>query len=182
MGTAGTTIRTATIDDLDAIVDLHTRARTAYYQAGGVPEDELAGSAKLLARRTGWERAVTAPDMTVLCAVRNRTVVGVVSLGPPRDADLDPRTVGRLYQIHVQPGCWRQGIGGRLHAAYVRRLRAASLPVGAVEVWERNDRARAFYARHGWRPDGQHRPGPLQSPYLRLRLHVPSTAPGCDQH
>ncbi|MGW2380822.1 GNAT family N-acetyltransferase [Streptomyces lincolnensis] len=96
------TVRPATLADLDAITDLHTAARAAYYRPGG-------------------------------CA----------------DADLDAAAVGQLHQIHVWPDQWGQGIGGRLHTAYVEFLREASLGTGVLEAWERNERARAFYARRG---------------------------------
>ena len=36
-----TLLRTASLDDMDPIVELHTQARTAYYQAGGLSEAEL---------------------------------------------------------------------------------------------------------------------------------------------
>ncbi|MEV6169200.1 GNAT family N-acetyltransferase [Streptomyces sp. NPDC051954] len=68
--------------------------------------------------------------------------------------------MGQLYQVHVRPGLWGQGVGSHLHAAFVKFLRDASLSSGVLEAWERNSRAQVFYARHGWKPDGHHRPGP----------------------
>jgi hypothetical protein len=41
-----------------------------------------------------------------------------------------------------------------------------------VDVWSRNDRARAFYASHGWRPDGHRREGPAGFDFIRLVLAV----------
>ncbi|MCL6300611.1 GNAT family N-acetyltransferase [Streptomyces kronopolitis] len=111
--------------------------------------------------------------------MRNDTVVGVVAMGPPlgagaesRDPGIEAEAVGELYQIHVLPGQWGRGIGGQLHAAFVRFLREAALPAGRVEAWERNERARAFYARHGWRSDGHRRPGPAGACYVRMRLDM----------
>jgi len=75
----------------------------------------------------------------------------------------------------VRPDSWGSGIGSRLHHAYVQTLLDASLPYGILSVWERNTRARAFYARHGWRPDGGRVTGPGGADYLRLRL---APAPG----
>ena len=51
-------------------------------------------------------------------------------------------------------------------------LRERSLTTGVLEAWERNTRAQAFYARHGWRPDGHGRPGPCEADYVRLRLDL----------
>lgn len=163
--------------DLDSLVELHTRARTAYYRAGGLPAEQIDTPDGPARRREGWARSTLSATRTVRCALRNGTVVGVVAMGPPLAPGNQPLgpgneavTVGELYQIHVLPGQWGRGIGGQLHAAFVRFLREAALPVGRVEAWERNDRARAFYTRHGWRPDGHRRPGPAGACYVRMRL------------
>ncbi|WP_433858609.1 GNAT family N-acetyltransferase [Streptomyces kronopolitis] len=121
-------------------------------------------------RREGWARSIRSATRTVRCALRNDTVVGVVAMGPPLGPGNEVGTVGELYRIHVLPGLWGQGIGGQLHAAFVRFLREAALPMGRVEAWERNDRARAFSACHGWRPDGHRRPGPAGACYVRMSL------------
>ncbi|WP_280875988.1 GNAT family N-acetyltransferase [Streptomyces pseudovenezuelae] len=165
-------LRTATLDDLDAITDIHTRARVEYYRAGGLRESELTSVEARASRRQAWRRAIEADDRAVSCAVRDGEVTGVVSMGPPADADVDPTTVGQLFQIHVRPGSWGAGIGSRLHERFVRLLREGSLSVGVLEAWERNSRAQAFYAHRGWRPDGHRRPGPRDADYVRLRLRL----------
>ncbi len=163
---AATVIRTAAIGDLDAMVDVHTQARTAYYRAGGLAEAELADPAEHAERIAGWRRAISGGRHITLCAVRGERVVGVLSMGAPNGE------VCELYQIHVRPGSWGLGIGSRLHAAYAAALRNGCVPYGRLCVWERNARARAFYARHGWRPDGHRTPGPGGADYLRMRLAV----------
>ncbi|WSI41783.1 GNAT family N-acetyltransferase [Streptomyces sp. NBC_01340] len=170
MTTSRSLLRTANPEDLDAITDLHTRARTAYYRAGGWSEAELTSPEARSRRREAWMGAVQDDVRTVLCAERDGEMVGILAMGPPLDADVDAAVVGQLYQIHVDPSRWGQGIGGRLHVAFVQFLRDASLATGVLEAWERNNRAQAFYARHGWRPDGHHRPGPGGANYVRLRL------------
>ncbi|MGW2719434.1 N-acetyltransferase family protein [Streptomyces sp. NPDC001492] len=172
MTTSRTLLRTATLDDLDRITDLHTQARTAYYRAGGFSEPDLASPGARSRRRDMWTHAIEDDTRTVLCAVRGGETVGVLAMGPPLDPDVDAAAAGQLYQIHVRPGSWGQGIGTLLHAAFVRQLRDASLPTGVLEAWERNSRAQAFYARHGWKPDGHRRPGPADANYVRMRLEL----------
>ncbi|MEU6372535.1 GNAT family N-acetyltransferase [Streptomyces sp. NPDC046909] len=172
-----TSLRPATLDDLDHITGLHTRARTAYYEAGGWSEPELTSPEAFAERREMWLRAVRSDTKTVLCAVQGDALVGVLAMGPPHDTDVDATAVGQLYQIHVQPGFWGQGIGGLLHAAFVRRLRDTSLSAGVLEAWERNTRAQGFYARHGWRTDGHRRSGPGDGDYVRMRLGVAAVGP-----
>jgi RimJ/RimL family protein N-acetyltransferase len=169
-------LRAAELDDLDGITELHTQARTAYYQAGGYSDAELTSREGRSGRREMWRRALLNDTKTVLCGLRGDELVGILAMGPPLEADVDAAAVGQLYQIHVRPGQWGQGIGSLLHGAFVRRLRDTSLTAGVLEAWERNSRAQAFYARHGWRPDGQRRPGPAGGSYLRMRLEP--TSPG----
>ncbi|GLY21835.1 GNAT family N-acetyltransferase [Micromonospora sp. NBRC 101691] len=91
-------------------------------------------------------------------------------MGPPLASAPDTSGAGQLYQIHVASGRWGNGIGSVLHAVFLGYLADADLPLGLIEVWERNTRALAFHPRHGWQPDGGSRPGPGDSRYLFLRL------------
>jgi ribosomal protein S18 acetylase RimI-like enzyme len=164
---ADITVRPTTPADLDAMVAVHTEARTAYYRAGGLDDAEICTPAEHADRIAGWARAIRSTDRTTLCAVREAdpdasAVLGILAIG----------TTGELHQIHVRPASWGRGIGSLLHDAYVRTLRDASIPYGTLSAWERNPRALAFYTRHGWRPDGERTPGPGGADYLRLRLEL----------
>ncbi|MBM0239837.1 GNAT family N-acetyltransferase [Micromonospora sp. ATA32] len=167
-------VREATLADVDRIVDIHTRARSAYYTLGGLAHDIIVTPTAERERRTGWTESIRSSEKKVLCAVTDGQVVGIAAMGPPLSPEEDARSVGQLYQIHVGPGVWGNGIGSVLHAAFVQYLADVSLSTGLLEVWERNTRAQAFYARHGWRPTGS-AGGPDQSNYVFLRLR-PSPA------
>jgi GNAT superfamily N-acetyltransferase len=78
---------------------------------------------------------------------------------------------GELYALHVLRSHWGRGVGSRLHTAYVDYLRSSSVPVGELEVWDRNSRARSFYGRRGWQFDGRQRVD-SDGVYLRMRLDV----------
>ncbi|WFE34429.1 GNAT family N-acetyltransferase [Micromonospora sp. WMMD975] len=163
-------VREATPADLDDIVDLHTRARIAYYGAGGVPAEEIVNPELAREQRDGWTAAIVSPHKHVWCAVMDGRLVGLLAMGPPHSSEVD---AAQLYQIHVDPDSWGRGIGSTLHGLFLRHLKAEALSVGVLEVWERNARARAFYARHGWQPDGTSRPGPAGAPYLGMRRSLP---------
>jgi ribosomal protein S18 acetylase RimI-like enzyme len=166
------TVRAATVADLDAIAEVHTRARTAYYTAGGVDPASLADPAAAERRKAGWAELIDLPGASVLCAVDRGVVVGLLAMGPPHDEDVDASTYRHLFQIHVDPHAWGRGIGAALHGAFVERLRATGFTGAVLEVWGANTRARAFYARHGWTDDGVLRPGPAGIDYRRLRLDL----------
>lgn len=82
-------------------------------------------------------------------ALADERIIGFASSGPTRDADL-PRTDVELYAIYVIADHWGTGAGAAL-------LRAAMDGPGSVWVLRENPRAHAFYAKHGFRPDGSTR-------------------------
>jgi putative acetyltransferase len=75
-----------------------------------------------------------------------------------------------LEAIYVRPAAWGSGLAGELHDAAVEELRARGVDRARLWVLERNDRARRFYERRGWQPDGTSRvvefpPHPLDLGY-----------------
>ncbi|MFF4170491.1 GNAT family N-acetyltransferase [Streptomyces sp. NPDC001744] len=150
-------IRLATAADLDAVVALHTEARSTYYR-GHLPDEEFAGPAELARSRAGWEAAVGRG--AVLCAEHDGELAGVA-------AHRVDDGVAVLSQLHVAPARWRRGVGTQLHDACVAAWRAAGASRARLEVFDRNERARAFYAARGWLPDPD---GPRDGDHLGLVL------------
>ncbi|MFE3887713.1 GNAT family N-acetyltransferase [Streptomyces lydicus] len=164
-------VRAASPEDVEAMTDIHTRARSAYYAAGGVAAAELADPVAREERRNGWARAIASHHMTALCAEDpGGRVGGALAMGPPKDADVDASVHRQLFQIHVHPDAWGRGAGRALHRAFTGRLAAGGFGGGVLEAWKGNARARRFYVRHGWRADGERRPGPGGADYVRMRL------------
>ena len=60
-----------------------------------------------------------------------------------------------LHGLYVLPEHWGSGAAVALHDAVVSAL--ADCPELHLWVLTENRRARAFYERHGWRPDGTSR-------------------------
>lgn len=140
-------VRRAVPDDLDAICDVHARARATYY-AGHLPAEAYSGPAELERQRAGTERAIRSSEHTVLCATRDGRVVGFAVLGARHDGD-------KLFHFHIDPEVWRTGTGTALHRACVEVWRSAGLTTAYLEVFAPNARARAFYARQGWEETGR---------------------------
>jgi GNAT superfamily N-acetyltransferase len=167
-------IRPAVPADVDTLVAVHRAARDTYYR-GVVPDRELDDPAEIAELREASERSIPAPDRTVLVAEADGEAIGFTALGPPFEpvTDADPGTVGQLFGLYVLPARWGAGIGGRLHDRALAVWREAGIITGRLEVWERNERASAFYARRGWRPDGHRRDGVGGADFVRLVLRVP---------
>ncbi|MFC9337475.1 GNAT family N-acetyltransferase [Streptomyces sp. NPDC057020] len=150
-------IRLATPADLDAVVALHTEARATYYR-GHLPDADFLGPEEIARSRSGWAAAVARG--AVLCAVRDGELAGIAAYGE-RDGRM------HLTQLHVLPARWRGGVGTELHTACVDGWRAAGVTEARLEVFEKNERAQAFYASHGWTPDPE---TPRDGDHLVLRL------------
>jgi GNAT superfamily N-acetyltransferase len=93
--------------------------------------------------RTEWE-ARLASEAEVLLAVDGAEPVGTVSTRPPR-----------LEALFVVPERWGSGLAGQLHDAALARVRACGCAFAELDVMVDNARARRFYERLGWRPDGR---------------------------
>ncbi|MFD3534728.1 GNAT family N-acetyltransferase [Streptomyces sp. NPDC058664] len=150
-------IRTANAADLDAVVALHAEARATYYR-GHVPDADFLGPEEVARSRAGWAAAVDRG--AVLCAVRDGEIAGIAAYGE-RDGLM------HLTQLHVLPARWRAGVGAELHAACADAWRTAGVTRARLEVFEKNERAQAFYAAHGWTPDPEK---PRDGSHLVLRL------------
>ncbi|MFF3543247.1 GNAT family N-acetyltransferase [Streptomyces platensis] len=166
-------VRVASTADVEAMTDIHTKARSAYYTAGGMVAEELGDPVAWERRRNGWVSAIVSPDMTALCAESSEgRVVGALAMGPPKDADVDASAYRQLFQIHVHPNAWGHGAGGALHSAFTDWVGAGGFDGGVLEAWEANAQARRFYIKHGWCADGVRRPGPGGADYVRMRLRL----------
>ncbi|MEU2728353.1 GNAT family N-acetyltransferase [Streptomyces griseoviridis] len=154
-------IRTVLPAEAAAVAALHRRARATYYP-DGLPDDGVDWTER-------WREAVARPDGVVLCAVRAGRLVALASFRTPPDAA--PDTVG-LFQFHVDPDHWRDGVGTALHTACVEQWQAESRTTAVLDVHVDNTRAQRFYAARGWQPDPE-RPAGEGDHHLSLRFAVP---------
>jgi ribosomal protein S18 acetylase RimI-like enzyme len=91
---------------------------------------------------------------------------------PSREADLGSEAA-ELVAMYVDPEHWRRGVGTMLMRAALERL--SGLPYREAVLWtfKENDRAIAFYEKHGWRPDGAEKIHPRTGePAVRFRRAV----------
>ncbi|WP_169978812.1 GNAT family N-acetyltransferase [Microbispora sp. H10836] len=147
-------IRRAEPVDAAAIAAVHVRSWQAAYP-GLMPQAHLDGLTPAM-RLPVWERLLgESPRRTeVLVAEVDGSVAGFAAFGPGRDDDVGPASVAEVSAIYLMPEVWGAGVGGRLMSAALDNLAAAGYEQATLWVVEGNDRARRFYERGGWRPDG----------------------------
>jgi GNAT superfamily N-acetyltransferase len=95
-------------------------------------------------------------EVPVTLAVDGDEVVGTVSVRPPR-----------LESLFVVPEAWGSGVGLLLHNAAIEQIASSGWLAGELDVMVDNVRARRFYDRQGWAPDGRTDTSPFP-PYPRL--------------
>jgi ribosomal protein S18 acetylase RimI-like enzyme len=141
-------IRPASPDDAVAIETIRVRGWRAAYRhvfpaadLDALPIDAERWRSRLHVPPPGWT--------TVVCEDDDGRVVGFASTGPSRDED----ELGELYAIYVDPQAWSTGAGRALMASAETTL-AAGYDAALLWVLEDNPRARGFYERAGWAPDG----------------------------
>ena len=143
----GVTLRTATLDDVEAGAALHAACWRETYAGLVDParlEERLADTERW---RTGWATQIEAGPPRVLAAAEDDELIGFGVAGPSRkeDAPVDP---GALRALHPSPP------GGA--AASARRCSTWWRRSGPcwLFVLEGNGRAQAFYRRNGFAADG----------------------------
>ena len=141
-------IRTATGTDAEGIARVQERGWQAAYRHV-FPVEELDRGGFIETAR--WRARLRRPPAgwVTFVAARDGIVLGFASVGPSRDLP----TFGELYAIYVDPSEWSAGAGRALLAAAEREL-ADRYSEAALWVLEDNPRARRFYERGGWEPDG----------------------------
>jgi ribosomal protein S18 acetylase RimI-like enzyme len=143
-------------------VTYRDRAREAWYREG------LAVHA---ARDWGEiVRSQAARGGGVLTARSDGQIVGLSQYGPTEDQDQHPDQVGQIHRLYVHPARQRTGIGRSLLVASVGYLRQSGVHTATLWALESDQRARAFYERLGWKPDGTRQTHPPTD--LRYRLPI----------
>jgi GNAT superfamily N-acetyltransferase len=144
------TVRPATVDDADAIAQVHVRSWQVAYR-GLVPDDHL-DAIDWRQWATQRRAGLSDPRNQVQTAVLvDGGMAGFVAWGPARDEDTADRDQ-EVYAVYVDPPRWRSGYGSTLLAHAL-----GTVPDGtAVTLWvlEDNRRARRFYEGHGLSADG----------------------------
>ncbi|MBI2701042.1 MAG: GNAT family N-acetyltransferase [Mycobacterium sp.] len=149
-----TEVRDAVPADASQVADVHVRSWRSAYR-GLIDQDYLDSlTPESWTHRYQFGRmGLRVP--TTLVAVADGTICGFASVGLCRDDDLADH--GELVAIYVDPRYVNTGVGRLLVGAARERLADRGFAAATLWVLRDNDRARRFYERDGWHPDGARR-------------------------
>jgi GNAT superfamily N-acetyltransferase len=150
------TIRLATAADAEVVADLARRTFYATFAATNNPAD----MALHLASAYGVDQQtleLTSRDITTLLVEEGGAAIAYAQLRADHvpDCVAGPSPV-ELWRFYVDRDWHGRGVA----QALMERVKAAAIGRGAktlwLGVWEKNDRARAFYAKCGFADAGEH--------------------------
>jgi GNAT superfamily N-acetyltransferase len=145
-------VRNAKLDDCAAIAAIHVRAWQAAYR-GQMPDEFLDGL-NVGERTEMWRKLSVKPRRVLLVMEElDGSISGFCDLIPSRDADAKS-TTAEISAIYVNPDKWGQGIGQELMSAAVARACGNGFCELTLWVLDTNHRARTFYQKFGFVPDG----------------------------
>jgi GNAT superfamily N-acetyltransferase len=147
-------VRWATVDDADAIAEVHIASWRAAYQ--GLIPDEVLDGLRLDRRAAQWriwlaeggERAFT------LVAERGGAIQGFCTLAMPSQDAEEADEVAEIPALYLRPESRRGGVGTSLVGAALDEMRSRGFREAILWMLEGNDPAAAFYERGGWQRDG----------------------------
>ena len=159
---------------VDATIEDHFRAMSLIHALGWrdtyvgyVPDEYMVREIT----DTRWVNQFREDYQTGRCCglllYRDRTPVACVNYGPARTENLNAGTAssfpnegyqgwGEIISFYTHPAERGKGYGGLLFEEAVNRLKAAGHQNAFVFVLRENEKARRFYARHGFAWDGTH--------------------------
>ena len=148
------TVRVATRDDAASITRVRIDTWRAAYAGLMAQEilDAMDAERETERRLARWDEMHDELHACDLLAEIDGVAAGWASIGPSIDGDR-PRD-GQVYAIYARPEHWSRGVGHALLVTAERRLRSSGFRKAHLWVLDGNERAAAFYERHGWREDG----------------------------
>lgn len=146
-------VRRAVPEDAPSVAAVHVRSWQAAYR--GLVPDEVLDSLSVDRRAALWVDTIADPNPRcgVWVAERGGALVGFVHVRPTKDADAAPST-GEVSAIYLAPEAWSLGLGRALLDSAVVDLRRNGFQAATLWAFRDNERARRFYERAGWAPDG----------------------------
>jgi ribosomal protein S18 acetylase RimI-like enzyme len=144
-------VRDAKIEDVATIAAIHVAAWRAAYR--GMMPDAYLASLSVDERINRWKSNLARPGPAKICVAEiGGEMAGFCSFGPTRDQE--PADTAEIYSINIRPESWGRGAGRALCEHALREAAAREHSVMTLWVLKENERARHFYEKLGYKPDG----------------------------
>ena len=154
--TANLTIRRATIDEASLLADLGARTFYETFAMDNTTEDMAAYLAASFSPALQAQE-ITDPNITLLVAEIDGIAAGYAKLElsghPSCITGPNPVELSRLYVSREFIG---SGVGAALMESCISEAKRAGSTTMWLGVWEKNERAQAFYKRWGFKEIGEH--------------------------
>jgi GNAT superfamily N-acetyltransferase len=166
-------VREATPEDAEAIVSVTAEGWRQGYREIVAPEKLASLPIERWRHQVGVGLRRPVDDSFTYVAEIDGEFAGYCYVAAPsREARLD-REVAELVAMYVDPGRWREGVGRALMGAVLGRLEDMQYGEAVLWTFKENERAIAFYERHGWRRDGAEQIHPRSGePVVRMRRAI----------
>ncbi len=143
-------IRLATLDDAPRCADIHGRSwMFAYSDAVGKDIIESYNARWLFV----WKKMLENNTDTHYVILEGDTIVGFTSINPSRDADA-PDGMFELTGLYLDPDHIGKGYGKRAMDFVKHEASARGYTVISLWMLDQNNRAKRFYEKAGFAPDG----------------------------
>ena len=166
-------IRKAVAGDAERLAEMHVAGWRHAYR-GIITDAFLFGKLNVCRRAGNIRKELEQGRGEHYVAERGGVVSAFMAMGASRDEDKRGEGHFELWAIYAEPALKRSGLGGELLVFCEQE--AARRGMSEVSLWvlERNSAGRAFYEKHGYRPDGASKvlerlPSPDGGPVAEVR-------------
>jgi RimJ/RimL family protein N-acetyltransferase len=146
-------LRSARLEDAAALAEVSVAAWRKAYR-GHMPDDFL-DLFSIPERTAGWTRRLSRSETDhVLIVESDGRVAGFCGFGPSRDNDSKNQPISEIMALNIHPEHWRCGLGTLLCRHVLQEMSSEGSTAATLWTIEGNIRARRFYERLGFAPDG----------------------------
>lgn len=146
-------VRKAVSGDAERLAEIHICGWRQAYR-GIISDAFLFGKLNVCRRAGNIRKELEQGPGEHYVAERAGAAAAFMVIGPSRDEDKSGAGNFELWAIYTEPALKRSGLGGELLDFCEREAARRGMREVSLWVLERNSEGRAFYEKHGYRPDG----------------------------
>ena len=165
--TESLTTRLASKDDAERLAKIHVDSWKVAYR--NIVPDSFIERLTYEKRTQSFSQALENQSEETYITESGDQAVGILTIGPNRDDDLDKSLVGEIWGIYLDPAFWRKGIGTKLVREAEDKLLARGYNELVLWVFRDNRQARKFYKNLGYVPDGKEQIYELDQEVVAIR-------------